>query len=361
MRQILGQRQAIDNLQRQLANDRLHHGYLFHGPAGVGKFTTALALARVVLCHQRAVSPEDDSFIIACGRCASCKLSDASHPDLHIIRKELARYSDDRATRERKLTQIPVEIIRSALIEPVYKAAQLSRRKVFIVDEAELLNPSGQNALLKTLEEPPAGTLIILVTDKEDRLLPTIRSRCQRLGFSHLPQEVIAQRVGELASDKSATAQQWLTRFAEGSLGRLELALTYDLDQWAEQILPAMDSMAKRDMQPELGQIIFQCIEAFATAWVKEHANASKEAANKQAAGLMWAMIANHARLRMNETLSRCQPGALLENEQQLEPWLGVIDALDQTEQLISSNVNMNLACDHLALHLLRTLVRVKQ
>src|SRR5690606_4650358 len=115
------------------------------------------------------------------------------HPDLHVVTKELARYSEDRSTRERKLTQIPVDVLRTELIEPVYRAAQMGHGKVFIVDEAELLNDAGQNAMLKTLEEPPAGTTIILVTSIQDRLLPTIRSRCQRVAFVPLPDSVVSR------------------------------------------------------------------------------------------------------------------------------------------------------------------------
>ena len=160
-----------------------------------------------MLCHDR---PEGDTR--ACGACESCRLisrdgnvdeddDEASlsspHPDLHIITKELARYSDDRATRERKLTRMPVEVVRQHLIEPAQRPACSGMARCSSLDEAELLAGEGQNALLKTLEEPPGGasggpTVIILITSSEDRLLPTIRSRCQRVGFTPLPEEVIA-------------------------------------------------------------------------------------------------------------------------------------------------------------------------
>ncbi|MEL7087151.1 MAG: hypothetical protein AAGL98_01715, partial [Planctomycetota bacterium] len=221
---ILGQTHALDQLHAQLTSGRVHHAQIFHGPAGVGKFTTALALAKVLLCH----APERDlaGRVTACGGCVSCltfrpapeeagpdatpgagagaaagagagagAFPGVAHPDLHVVNKELARYSDDRQVRDRKLTSIPVDVLRTALIEPAYLGAQLNHGKVFIVDEAELLNAAGQNVLLKTLEEPPTpddntgggGTTIILVTANEDRLLPTIRSRCQRIAFVPLP------------------------------------------------------------------------------------------------------------------------------------------------------------------------------
>ncbi len=187
MDKILGQARAIDMLQAALRTGHAHHAYVFHGSAGVGKFTTAKAFAKIILCHD----PQTDlgGRVIACGGCASCRLlrgesgsaqNSGVHPDFLVVTKELARFSDDRKIRERKQLTIPVEVLESQFIEPIHRAPQLRHNKVLVIDEAELIDSRGQNLLLKTLEEPPAGMYLILVTASEDKLLPTIRSRCQR-------------------------------------------------------------------------------------------------------------------------------------------------------------------------------------
>lgn len=372
MDRILGQSRAVGLLERQLSTGRGHHALIFHGPVGVGKFTTALAYARVLLCHARGA--DLTGRVSACGGCESCRLLkslntvnadspdndthglSSAHPDLHVVRKELARFSEDAATRNRKLTRIPVEVLRTALIEPAYLAAKLGHGKVFIVDEAELLNPAGQNALLKTLEEPPAGTTLVLVTASEDRLLPTIRSRCMRVAFAPLPDEAVEQWCEKHASGLTAGQREGLVGFAAGSLGRAQLIQRFGLLAWCEAVPPALDRAAQGQPDPGLGQQIFSFIDTFAAGWVKAHDNASKEAANKQGADLMWSLIATHARGRIAELTGRCDPEDPQAAEEILTPWLGVIDAAERAQQLLASNVNLSITCDHLAVSMMHAL-----
>ena len=360
---ILGQDQAVGQLQASLLSDRVHHAFVFHGPLGVGKFTTAAAFAKILLCHARQADLA--GRVRACDKCPSCTLllpnqtsTAGSHPDLAVVTKELARYSNDPLIRQRKLLSIPVDVLRSALIEPVYRVAQLGHGKVFIVDEAELLDLRGQNILLKTLEEPPVGTFIILVTSAQEKLLPTIRSRCLCTAFVPLPNEVISTWLNdqEITADEH---RQWLVRFADGSLGRAQLAIDYDLVQWARDVLPAIDRMCQRRLDPELGKTIADMIDAFAKRWVAEHEGASKEAANKQAAMLMWSMIGQHARQRLAQLAPDGQT-PVEQAEQQLGPWLSVVDILHQTETELSANVNLGLVCDHLTSLLHRSLTPVE-
>ena len=380
MDHILGQTKAIETLATQLAGDRVHHAQIFHGPAGVGKFTTALAFAQVLLCH----TPQRDlnGRVTACGNCPSCRLlrgyraggpangsaadsdadagelAEAAHPDLHIVTKQLAAFSDDPATRRRKQTTIPVEIIRQHVIGPAFRSAQLNHGKVFVVDEAELLNPAGQNALLKTLEEPPAGTTVILVTTSEDRLLPTIRSRCQRVAFVPLEEAHIEGYLAKHAPALDEPTRAWLVRFAAGSLGRAALAVAYDLGQWAKRVLVPIDGMTRGRATPGLGAAIHELEQGFAEAWVKRHDNASKEAANKTAGGLMAAMIAGHARHHLGQLAAKADPADPVAAEAQLSPWLAVIEAVEDAQSLLARNVNPALVADHLAASLHTALTR---
>lgn len=390
---ILGQTRAVDVLQASLQTGRIHHAFIFHGPKGVGKFTAAREFAKVLLCHD----PQRDlaGRISACGSCASCRLmvpaiaaplpgakkpgkkkkSDEdedeeestgevqdsfdreAHPDYHVIRKELAAMSSITELRKRKQMNIPIDLLRELMIGgktmdgtyhdgAAFKSPRLNHNKVFIIDEAELLDNVGQNALLKTLEEPSPGTFIILVTSSEDRLLMTIRSRCQRVSFTALPETIVADWITRNAPDLSEHQVQWLIRFSAGSLGRVGLALQYDLYAWAKAVLPAVNQM-KEDRYPALlGPQIAELVNGFAERWVEEHPSASKDAANKQAASLMWTMITQYARQKMAEAASRCSAEDLAAAEAATEPWIGVIEAVGEAERNLASNVNMGLVCD---------------
>ena len=377
MDQIIGQAHALEVLQSSLQSGRMHHALIFHGPVGVGKFTAAKALAKVLLC----LDPQTEltGRVVACESCESCRRLASpggddiasTHPDFHIVTKELARYSEDKKVQNAKLRNIPLDVLKSALLDPVYLASQLRHGKVFIVDEAELIDDRGQNLLLKTLEEPPAGTYIILVTSSEDRLLPTIRSRCQRVGFSALtPAELerairalpepVAQKVGDEPPRSWNTLEpaekKWVLDYAAGSIGRAQLAIEYDLVRWAKVVVPALRGMRQGNFPAELGKTIAESIDGFAETWVRRHRNASKEAANKQGGALMWSMIGQEACRAIREAAASSRPGDLAASEAAVSPWLGVIDALQQAERELGANVNMGIACDHLVSVMYRSL-----
>lgn len=381
MQAILGQPRAINALASQVATGRVHHAQIFHGPPGVGKFTTALAFATLQLCHDPLTDLHGNQS--ACENCKSCKLlrtlnagpeDDANaaanaaddptahlssaHPDLHIITKELALFDDDANVRGRKLTTIPVDVIRTNLLGPAGLASKLNHGKVFIIDEAELLAGAGQNAMLKTLEEPPPGTCIILVTASEDRLLPTIRSRCQRVPFVPLSDEQVGAWLSREASELDEKTRKWVIGFAMGSIGRAALAVKYDLVQWGTAVLGPVQQLVRTGRpQPQLGEAIAGCVEGFAKQWVGDHKNASKLAANRQAAGLMGSMIANYARRHLAKLAEQCDPQTPGQSEQVLEPWLAVIEAVDAFERQLRANVNLNHCCAGLGLGVNATLM----
>lgn len=382
MEHILGQAAATRALQAQLASDRVHHAQIFHGPAGVGKFTTAIAFAKQVLCHDPLTDLHGNRQ--ACGVCASCRLfknldaADAAahntgepakkdddaddptavlasaHPDLHVITKELALYSDDAQERNRKLTTIPVTVIREHLIGPANHAPAMGHGKVFIVDEAEMLAHGrnvAQNALLKTLEEPSAGTYLILVTASEHRLLPTIRSRCQRVAFGPLDDADVGRWLTRHHPGLDEQTHKWVVGFAQGSIGRAALAVRFDLVEWGTAVLTPINRLARSGRpEPGLGAAIAEHVDGFAGAWVSAHKNASKEAANRRAAGLMGSMIGHFARRKLAEVAGQCDPEEAAVSEAALDPWLGVIEAVDVFERRLGSNVNLKLCCEGLGM-----------
>jgi DNA polymerase-3 subunit delta' len=148
------------------------HALLVHGPRGIGKHALALGFAQALLCE----SPRSDG--LACGECPGCRYAEAGqHPDL--MRLELLVIDPEDGTLA-SVDTIAIDRVR-ALTEFVQLTSHRQRAKVAVIAPAERMNAAAANALLKTLEEPPAGTFLILVADQPGRLPPTILSRCRRL------------------------------------------------------------------------------------------------------------------------------------------------------------------------------------
>lgn len=264
-----------------------------------------------------------------------------------MITKELARYSDDRATRERKLISIPKQVIEEHLLAPASRAASAPSegalaKKVFIVDEAELLNLETQNAMLKTLEEPPAGTVIILVTSLVDRLLPTIRSRCQRVPFDALDDEAMRAWFSEWSSALDGPVgeeeMELALLLAEGSPGRAAMVIETGLTQWWRELAPMLERTEQGRFAATLGATMAKLVDDWAKAWVDSHDNASKDAANKAGAAHLFRLLAGRARRRLASA--------------EQAPALREIELIASAERQLRANVNIGLVFDNLAAQL---------
>ena len=167
---------AVDQISQAWRSQRMSHALLIQGAAGIGKKALAAWIAAAVLCDRSR-----DTALNICGECASCKLIEAgSHPDFFWVRPE-----EDKQ-------QISIDQLRAAT-ERLTKTAYRQGYKVAIVEPAHQMTPGAANSLLKTLEEPSKESLIILVTSQPSALLPTVRSRCQRLAVAGpTPQEALA-------------------------------------------------------------------------------------------------------------------------------------------------------------------------
>jgi DNA polymerase-3 subunit delta' len=172
---ILGHERALRVLRRALASDRVPHAYLFWGPEGVGKEAVAKAAAQVLLC----AGAEQVEPGTACGVCAACRKVEAgSHPDLHLVVPEGA--------------SIPIAAVRRLQETLSYQAFERGR-KVAIIRDSSRMTREAANALLKTLEEPPAGTHLVLLAHHRNQLLPTLVSRCQSLRFDPIAEDLVAR------------------------------------------------------------------------------------------------------------------------------------------------------------------------
>jgi DNA polymerase III subunit delta' len=342
---ILGQSRALAALGRALAGGHVHHAWIFHGPTGVGKRRTAEEFARILLDPQATAA--DRAACRAPRGTAVARLLDAgTHPDFHVVRKELAALSDSRELRDRKQTNIPLDLLRERMIggvsgdgrhheSAVFRTAALGNGKVFVVDEAELLEAESQNALLKTLEEPPAGTVVVLVTDQEDRLLPTIRSRCQRIPFGPLDAEAMRAWWEGAGPEVPAGDREFVTAFAEGAPGMAMLAARHGIAAWQAELAPLFDALESGRFPPGLSDRMAELADGFAKSIVDEDENASKEAANRQAVRL----IARLLGLRVRRALREAG-----EDHGALARWLGAGEALAEFERQVRSNVNLKQA-----------------
>ncbi len=272
---IRHQDRAVGLLRRTLSGGRLHHAYLFEGPDGVGKERTALALAARLLCQAPGLAPDAD----ACGACHACHmLAVGTHPDFLVVHRGLHKLHPSKAVQRRRGLFLTIDLVRHFLIEPIGVMPTQGRWRVFVVRDAERLNEDAQNALLKTLEEPPPHTRLVLLTSAPLRLLPTIRSRCQRVPFDRLPDEFVAgaleQRLG-LARDAAAA----LARLSDGRLGVAEAWARWGvLDE-----LPAVAELLARlgpDGVPEFSAAVVKRAESLTRRRLQlEEAAGSEESA----------------------------------------------------------------------------------
>jgi DNA polymerase-3 subunit delta' len=225
---IKGQDRAVNLLRSAFGSGRLSHAYLFHGPDGVGKEATALAFAQGLNCESGGLD--------ACGTCHACRMAESlSHPDIHLLfpvpstlkapeRAEmLARYARE-GYRDtdfgRKSAIISVETILSDMVVKANQKPYVGPWKVFIIADADAMTTEAANTLLKTLEEPPDQTVIILTTSRPNALPATVISRCQSVPFSSLPASVVRE---VLLSDERFSFDEALAAEAaslsQGSVG----------------------------------------------------------------------------------------------------------------------------------------------
>ncbi len=204
LKDVLGQERALEILRGSITKNRIAHAYIFTGEDGIGKKFTAINIAKTLNCEQnttkslRKATPRGEfatgnSEIDCCDKCPSCiKIDKAIHPDVFLLAPENG--------------QIKVETIRDLGKSLSYKAFE-GKWKIVIIDNADTLNQSAANAFLKTLEEPPDQSLLMLISSVPELILSTIRSRCQRINFFPLPLNKISELLEHVYSVEGPQTQ----------------------------------------------------------------------------------------------------------------------------------------------------------
>jgi DNA polymerase-3 subunit delta' len=275
---LLGHSREIDKLRLSAVSGRLAHAYAFVGSSGIGKKRFAFELARCLLCDKHA-----DAELDSCGLCASCQQVDArTHPDLFTV-----------SLPEGK-SELPIKLFvgegetrgKEGLCHDLSLKPMSARRRVAIIDDAEWMSEPAANALLKTLEEPPPNSVLILIATSADQLLATIRSRCQVLTFQPLsPADIQKLLIQEgIATNETEAAQ--VAGLCDGSLDAARQLLDPDLRslrdelynllaadpfrsvQTAARMIESLDSAGseKSSQREYAGWVVRFCVEFFRRA-----------------------------------------------------------------------------------------------
>lgn len=227
--EIAGNEQMIKQIQKSIAKKRISHAYMIHGQSGTGKKLLANTIAKTLQCEKQSITP--------CNQCTSCRTFDSkNNPDIFYI------------TAQKNKNSISVEDIRQQLIKNMEIKQYRYPFKIFIVDKADTMTIAAQNALLKTLEEPPHYGIIFLLANNIDKFLPTILSRCVTMKLRPISTKAIEQYL----LDNHIAEQQNVSIFAEyaqGSIGKaIEIATSETFYSMRKDIIEKLISIHKKDL-----------------------------------------------------------------------------------------------------------------
>lgn len=233
---IKGHAAVIEAFRRASANGRVSHAYILSGARGIGKKTLANAFAKALLCEAGG----DFGATDACGVCSSCKtFNTGNNPDVFYV-------------RPLKTKAIGVDDIRAQVKANVDIKQYRYRYKVFIIENAHKMTAQAQNALLKTLEEPPEYAVFILLCETVDTMLPTIMSRCVNLGLRPLSRDDVLAYLTDNAGISQAEAEP-ASEYADGSIGRaLELAGSEEFITMRGDVIAKLSSLGRLNMAQTL-------------------------------------------------------------------------------------------------------------
>lgn len=317
LQDIEGQDRALEFFRSSVNNNKLAHAYLFLGPEGVGKTHLAKNLAKFLNCE----SPTKEAHLAkdCCDSCASCrKIEGFNHPDVFWIEPEKSRKTSIDAVRflQREIALTPYE----------------ARFKVFIILEAHCMTEEAANSLLKTLEEPPKYSLIILTTDNLSGLLPTIISRCQIIKFSLINQQRLEEVLNQRYKIKGKKAH-FLAAQAEGRIGQALMLQDQDILAKKNRLIDQVCHPHRRD----------SCVDIFDIKNKRELANQIKYLLNWFRDMLVQKVGSSTASIINSDRIEDVKSQAGLFKLQELEQ---IIFKVEQAHRLIEQNVNPKIALE---------------
>lgn len=314
---IIGHESIKESLQRSIRSDQVSHAYILSGEAGMGKKTLADAFALSLLCEKGGGEP--------CRECHACKqVMSRNHPDLIYVRHE-------------KAGSIGVEDIRRQVNDTVYIRPYNSAYKVYIINEAEKMTVQAQNALLKTIEEPPAYIVIMLLTTDMDAFLPTILSRCVQLKLKPLKDSLVKGYLQEKYGLKEQEADVY-TALARGDLGKgIYMATSDEFKLLYSEVLYILRNIKTMDISDAVNHIkgmkeedidLYGCLE-FMQLWYRDV--------------LMFKVTKDVNLLLFREEYTTINEISKNSGYEGLED---ILSAIDKARVRLDANVNMELALE---------------
>ena len=318
---ILGHETIKEHFKKAIAVHKVSHAYILAGEAGMGRKSLANAFALTLLCEKGQTEP--------CLECHACKqVLSGNHPDLIYVTHE-------------KPASIGVDDIREQINDTIMVRPYSSQYKIYIVDEAEKMTVQAQNALLKTIEEPPAYAVIMLLTTNQDAFLQTILSRCVQLKLKPLKDSVVKEYLEEKLHVKDIQAEIY-SAFARGNLGKaIHLAQSEDFKMMYEEILKLLKEIKEMDISQLLDVIrklkdnntdIKECLN-FMQMWYRDI--------------LMYKTTKDLNLLIFKDEFSAVKKAASLSSYEGLER---ILEAIDKARVRLDANVNMELVMELLLL-----------
>ena len=244
--EIIGHNQIINHLKNAIAMDKISHAYIFHGEEYAGKMMLAEAFAMTLQCESHGTTP--------CMSCRSCRQAmEHNQPDIIYVRHE--EKSKKKTEENEKPTNISVDDIRTQINNDIRIKPYSSKYKIYIVDYADKMNVQAQNALLKTIEDPPPYAIILLLTTNADAFLPTILSRCVTLHLKSVNEDMIKKYLMRQYHIPDYQAEV-CTAFAQGNVGRaIQLASSEEFNELKQNVLSLMKKIHDMEFH-ELNQWI---------------------------------------------------------------------------------------------------------
>jgi DNA polymerase-3 subunit delta' len=332
---IIGHTPALAALERALAGETAAHAWLFAGPEGTGKRTVALEFAAALNCES---SPKP------CGDCRPCRDTLAGrHPDVDLV--EPGGICDEPDHREHPGSR-DLRICQIRRLERVLSLSPYAGgRRVAIVDAADTLHVEAANAFLKTLEEPPADTVIILLVEREERLPETVLSRCQRLLFRPLDRETVIEALTARAADREQA--EVIAAAAAGRIG------------WALRALEDSTLLAERETMLDDAVRVAHASRVDRFGWAKGAENRAQEVRERYLRELAvweswWRDVLMAGSGRLDGLMNRDR-ASLLAEEGKLYTAQAIVkflQALLETREYLQANVDPQLALENLTLDL---------
>lgn len=318
---ILGHEQVKEHFINAIRAQKVSHAYILSGEAGMGRKTLANAFALMLLCEQKEHAP--------CLHCHACKqVLSGNHPDLIYV-------------THAKPASIGVDDVREQINDTISVRPYSSDYKIYIVDEAEKLTPQAQNALLKTIEEPPSYAVILLLTTNQESFLPTILSRCVQMKLKPLQDTAVKVYLMERFQIPESSAEVY-TAFARGNLGKaVTISSSEIFQEMYQKFLKLLGNIHDMDISQILDQIremkdgqmdLEECLD-FLQMWYRDV--------------LLYKVSGDKDHLIFKNEFSTIQRDSENSSYQNLER---ILEAVDKARARLNANVNMELVMELLLL-----------